>query len=79
MIKKLLSYAKGYGIYAFLSPLAIVFEVLIEVAIPFLMSVIVNPRSSPARMISSSVMAEDLSDFLRLSSALPSFLSLRTL
>ena len=36
MIKKLLSYAKGYGIYAFLSPLAIVFEVLIEVAIPFL-------------------------------------------
>ena len=37
MIKKLLSYAKGYGIYAFLSPLAIVFEVLIEVAIPFLM------------------------------------------
>ena len=42
MIKKLLSYAKGYGIYAFLSPLAIVFEVLIEVAIPFLMSVIVD-------------------------------------
>ncbi len=42
MIKKLLSYAKGYRIYAFLSPLAIVFEVLIEVAIPFLMSVIVD-------------------------------------
>ena len=42
MLKKLLGYAKGYGVYAFLSPLAIVFEVLIEVAIPFLMSVIVD-------------------------------------
>lgn len=42
MIKKLLSYAKGYRFYAFLSPLAIIFEVLIEVAIPFLMSVIVD-------------------------------------
>ncbi len=42
MFKKLLSYAKGYGLYAFLSPLTIVFEVLIEVAIPFLMSVIID-------------------------------------
>jgi len=42
MLKKLLGYAKGYGLYAFLSPLAIVFEVLIEVAIPFLMSVIID-------------------------------------
>ena len=42
MIKKLMKYAKGYGIFAILSPLAIVFEVLIEVTIPFLMSVIVD-------------------------------------
>ena len=42
MFKKLLSFAKGYGLYAFLSPLTIVFEVLIEVAIPFLMSVIID-------------------------------------
>ncbi len=42
MIRKILPYAKGYGLYAFLSPLMIVLEVLLEVAIPFLMSVIID-------------------------------------
>lgn len=42
MFRKLLRYAKGYGVYAILSPLTIVLEVLIEVAIPFLMSVIID-------------------------------------
>ena len=42
MFRKLLGYAKGYGVYAILSPLTIVLEVLIEVAIPFLMSVIID-------------------------------------
>lgn len=42
MIKKLLPYAKKYRIFAFLSPLAIICEVLIEVTIPLLMSVIVD-------------------------------------
>ncbi len=42
MIKKLLPYAKKYKFFAILSPLAIVCEVLIEVTIPLLMSVIVD-------------------------------------
>ncbi|MBR2876216.1 MAG: hypothetical protein IKC01_03685, partial [Clostridia bacterium] len=42
MFKKLLSYAKGYRLYAVLAPLTIVLEVLLEVAIPFLMSVIID-------------------------------------
>lgn len=42
MIKKLLSYAKGYRIYSFLAPATIILEVLLEVAIPFLMSVIID-------------------------------------
>lgn len=42
MLKKLLGYAKGYRFFAFLTPLTIVFEVLIEVTIPFLMSVIID-------------------------------------
>ena len=42
MIKKLLPYAKKYKIFAILSPLSIVCEVLIEVTIPLLMSVIVD-------------------------------------
>lgn len=42
MLKKLIPYAKKYKKYAFLSPLAIVFEVLIEVTIPFLMSIIID-------------------------------------
>ncbi len=42
MLRKLLGYAKGYGFYAFLAPATIVLEVLLEVAIPFLMSVIID-------------------------------------
>ena len=42
MITKLLKYAGKYKWFAFLSPLAIVLEVLIEVTIPLLMSVIVD-------------------------------------
>ncbi len=42
MFRKLLGYAKGYRIYSFLAPATIVLEVLLEVAIPFLMSVIID-------------------------------------
>lgn len=42
MFKKILSYAKKYRFFAILSPLSIVCEVLIEVTIPLLMSVIVD-------------------------------------
>ncbi len=42
MIRKLLKYAGKYKWFALLSPLAIVLEVLIEVTIPLLMSVIVD-------------------------------------
>ncbi len=42
MIKKLMSYAGKYKIYAILSPLSIILEVLIEVIIPLLMSVIID-------------------------------------
>ena len=42
MIKKLMSYASKYKIYAILSPVSIVLEVLIEVIIPLLMSVIID-------------------------------------
>ncbi len=42
MIKNLLRYAKKYRGYAIMSPIAIVFEVLIEVTIPLLMSVIID-------------------------------------
>ncbi len=42
MIKRLLPYARGYGLYAVLTPVMIVLEVLLEVAIPFLMSVIID-------------------------------------
>ena len=42
MLKKLLPYAKKYKLFAVLSPLSIVLEVLIEVTIPLLMSVIVD-------------------------------------
>lgn len=42
MIRKLLPYAKKYRLPAIMSPLCIVFEVLIEVTIPLLMSVIVD-------------------------------------
>lgn len=42
MFKKLLKYADKYRIYAILAPLSVVFEVLIEVSIPFLMSIIVD-------------------------------------
>ena len=42
MIKNLLKYAGKYKWFALLSPLAIVLEVLIEVTIPLLMSVIVD-------------------------------------
>ncbi len=52
MFKALFSHAKKYKKYAILSPLCIVLEVILEVAIPFLMSIIVdcgisgNPLSS---------------------------------
>ncbi len=42
MIKKLLPYAKKYRLPAIMSPLCIVFEVLIEVTIPLMMSIIVD-------------------------------------
>ena len=42
MIKKLLPYASKYKFFAILSPLSIIFEVLIEVTIPLMMSVIVD-------------------------------------
>ena len=42
MIRNLLKYAGKYKWFALLSPLAIVLEVLIEVTIPLLMSVIVD-------------------------------------
>lgn len=42
MIRDLLSYAKKYKLPAFMSPLCIILEVLIEVTIPLLMSVIVD-------------------------------------
>ena len=42
MIKKLMGYAGKYKIYAILSPVSIVLEVLIEVIIPLLMSVIID-------------------------------------
>lgn len=42
MIKKLAPYAKKYKLFAILSPIAIIFEVLIEVTIPLMMSVIVD-------------------------------------
>lgn len=42
MVKKLMSYAGKYKVYAILSPVSIVLEVLIEVIIPLLMSVIID-------------------------------------
>lgn len=42
MIRKVLPYAKKYRFPAIMSPLCIIFEVLIEVTIPLLMSVIVD-------------------------------------
>ncbi len=42
MIRKILPYAKKYKFHAFMSPLCIIMEVLIEVTIPLLMSVIVD-------------------------------------
>lgn len=42
MIKKLMPYAGKYKLFAILSPLSIIFEVLIEVAIPLMMSIIVD-------------------------------------
>ena len=42
MMKKLMSYAGKYKVYAILSPLSIILEVLIEVIIPLLMSVIID-------------------------------------
>ncbi len=42
MIRKILPYAKKYKFHAIMSPLCIIMEVLIEVTIPLLMSVIVD-------------------------------------
>ena len=42
MFRKIFSYAKKYKFFAIMSPLAIILEVLIEVTIPVLMSVIVD-------------------------------------
>lgn len=42
MLRKILPYAKKYKLHAIMSPLCIIMEVLIEVTIPLLMSVIVD-------------------------------------
>ncbi len=42
MIKKLLHYAKKYRLVSLLSPVSIAFEVVIEVFIPYLMSIIID-------------------------------------
>ena len=42
MIKRILPFAKKYGIYALLSPIVIIGEVLAEIQIPKLMSHIVD-------------------------------------
>ncbi len=63
MLKKLLPYANKYKLFAVLSPLSIVLEVLIEVTIPLLMSVIVDcgisgePLSSKDSFITEILMA----------------------
>ena len=50
MVKKVLPFAKKYGVYAILSPIAIIGEVWAEINIPKLMSQIVDTgigRTSP--------------------------------
>ncbi|MBS7361317.1 MAG: ABC transporter ATP-binding protein, partial [Oscillospiraceae bacterium] len=42
MVKKLLKYVKGYWIFTVLAPLTIIWEVMLEVRIPMLMSDIVD-------------------------------------
>ena len=42
MWRKLLQYLKGYRIYTILTPIAIIFEVLIEVYIPYIMAEIID-------------------------------------
>lgn len=42
MIRKLLKYLKGYRLYTILTPISIVFEVLFEVYIPFIMAQIID-------------------------------------
>ncbi|MBE7036629.1 MAG: ABC transporter ATP-binding protein [Ruminococcaceae bacterium] len=42
MIKKLLPCLKGYGKYALLAPITIIFEVLLEIRIPYYMSKIID-------------------------------------
>jgi ATP-binding cassette subfamily B protein len=60
MITKLLKYAGKYKWFALLSPLSIVLEVLIEVTIPLLMSVIVDCGISGQPMSSKDSFITDI-------------------
>ena len=42
MIKKILSYVKSFKIYAFLSPIFVTLEVIMDILIPYTMSIIVD-------------------------------------
>lgn len=60
MFRNLLSYAKKYRLPAILSPLCIILEVLIEVAIPLLMSVIVDCGISGQPLTSKESFVADI-------------------
>ncbi len=60
MFRNLLSYAKKYRLPAILSPLCIILEVLIEVAIPLLMSVIVDCGISGQALSSKESFVADI-------------------
>ena len=60
MIRKLLRYAKGYRIFSVLAPATIVLEVLLEVAIPFLMSVIIDSGINGSPLSSKDGVVVDL-------------------
>lgn len=60
MIRKILPYAKKYRLHAIMSPLCIVFEVLIEVIIPLLMSVIVDCGISGQPLASKESFVADI-------------------
>ena len=60
MFKRILSYAKKYRGYAILAPLSIVLEVLLEVTIPFLMSIIIDCGISGAPLASKNNFMADI-------------------
>ncbi|MGN0527145.1 MAG: ABC transporter ATP-binding protein [Acutalibacteraceae bacterium] len=68
MFKKLLSYAKKYRIFAILAPITVAIEVLLEVAIPFLMSIIVDcgisgePLTSKTNFIANILISMGFND-----------------